>query len=475
MRKNFTAAMVIVLALGIGGGTSFAANDNPHSGPFGDLSDAWIYQAMVKLSKEGIIQGYSVSSFRGDKTATRYEMAKLVAEAVKKEEEASDNDKELIDKLAIEFSKELTALNVRVAKLEQETEKLTFMGINMAKYEYHSNFNISGSAAFLHYPKAFSYRGMNKVSIFGTYKVNDDWNLQTMYQFNRDWSMGSQAGWIRSGDDQLCDGSVQGKIGAVGVQVGRFAWMDPCDAFVMKGDFTGVQFSYGQKVNVTLNHGYMLKHAQQNHYEAPFIDSEPEYNSIALHWSISPGQPPISPPPSIQSGPPVGGEKGAAGPPTGPEAAPQGPLGAPGSTNLSAVLHRISNRAAPGEGKDYAEVGFSTSVAKDLLLSIDATRSTYSTDNDAYYINLRYGASIPFVKGSHDFFASYSRMERNTFIYSNADWADCEFGGQGYEVGYHVCPFSGHLITLRWFVTRSTTAGTDYHDRSVRVQWDSMF
>ncbi|MBP2655175.1 MAG: S-layer y domain protein [Firmicutes bacterium] len=475
MKRSFIAVAAIVLTLGMEG-TALAAAANPHCGPFGDLSEAWIYQALAKLSKDGIIEGYSVSTFQGDKTATRYEMAKLVAQAVTKEDTAAEKDKEIIDKLSEEFSKELNELNVRVSKLEHEEDKFTFMGINMAKYEYHSKFNIPGSPAFLKYPKAFSYRGMNKVSIFGTYKVNDSWNLQTMYQFNRDWSMASQAGWVRSGDDQLCDASMQGKIGAVGVQIGRFAWMDPCDAFVMKGDFNGVQFTYGQKVNVVLNHGYMLKHAQQNHYEAPFIDSEPEYNAIAVHWMISPGQSPAPPPPAIKSGPPIGGgDAGVAGPPTGPEAAPQGPLGAPGSTNLSMVLHRISNRAAPGEGKNYAEIGFSTSIAKDLLLSIDATRSTYISDNDAYYINLRYGASIPFVKGSHDIFASYSRMERNTFIYSNADWADCEYGGQGYEVGYHFCPLPGHLVTLRWFVTRSTTTGTDYHDRSVRVQWDSMF
>ncbi|WP_415945962.1 S-layer homology domain-containing protein [Selenomonas montiformis] len=124
--STFTAAMVIGAA-----GTTFAA-----ANPFSDVpADHWAYDAVTQLAADGVIEGYGNSTFKGDRSITRYEMAQMVAKAMAKQN-VGGTDKALIDKLAAEFADELNNLGVRVAQLEKNADKVQWHG--MLRYDYGS-------------------------------------------------------------------------------------------------------------------------------------------------------------------------------------------------------------------------------------------------------------------------------------------------------------------------------------------------
>ena len=118
MYKKTVVLMVLVFILSVAT-TALAAPTNP----FADVpAKHWSYDAVAKLAKAGIVDGYGDGTFRGDKTMTRYEMAQIVAKAMVRSDRADAERKALIDKLSVEFAAELNNLGVRVAKLEDKTK-----------------------------------------------------------------------------------------------------------------------------------------------------------------------------------------------------------------------------------------------------------------------------------------------------------------------------------------------------------------
>lgn len=100
--------------------------DNPvHAAVAPSFSDVpaghWAYDAVAKLAKAGIVDGYTDKTFKGDKAMSRYEVAFVVAKAMDKYEKADEDNKQLIDKLSSEFAAELNRLGARVAKVEAKT------------------------------------------------------------------------------------------------------------------------------------------------------------------------------------------------------------------------------------------------------------------------------------------------------------------------------------------------------------------
>ncbi|MBT9587592.1 S-layer homology domain-containing protein [bacterium] len=106
-------------------------------------SDHWASQAVHKLAAHGLLDGYPDGTFKGDRTASRYEMALLVARLWQQYEQnratwATKEDLDLLRKLTAELRNELEALGVRVTQIEQQTslidqrveelERLTWSG-----------------------------------------------------------------------------------------------------------------------------------------------------------------------------------------------------------------------------------------------------------------------------------------------------------------------------------------------------------
>lgn len=130
MKKQVTLALAAAFTLSVTG-TVLAAPANS----FGDVpAKHWSYDALTKLSQAGIVSGYSDGTFRGDKTLTRYEMAQIVANALTKSEQATAEQKAIIDKLSAEYSTELQSLGVRLEKVEKTQQDFKFSGDSRIRF-----------------------------------------------------------------------------------------------------------------------------------------------------------------------------------------------------------------------------------------------------------------------------------------------------------------------------------------------------
>ena len=161
MKKNLIVALALVFVLGIAG-TAFAA-----ANPFVDVpAKHWAYDAVTKLAQAGILDGYGDGTYRGERLATRYEMAQATAKAMARADKADAQMKGLIDKLAVEFAAELNNLGVRVAKLEKNASTIKFWGDARMRYQ-------SGNAGALDSSNTGSNRFQQRIRIYAKADLND--------------------------------------------------------------------------------------------------------------------------------------------------------------------------------------------------------------------------------------------------------------------------------------------------------------
>ncbi len=123
LKKWMTIVPLALMSITMAGLPVF---DNPvHAAVAPSFSDVpaghWTYDAVSKLVKAGIVDGYTDKTFKGDKAMSRYEVAFVVAKAMDKYEKADEANKQLIDKLSAEYASELNRLGARVAKVEAKT------------------------------------------------------------------------------------------------------------------------------------------------------------------------------------------------------------------------------------------------------------------------------------------------------------------------------------------------------------------
>ena len=97
--------------------------------PFSDVTpDACAYQAVGQLAQEGILNGYPDGTFKGEENLTRYELAQAVSKALAHQDKANAEQQAVINRLAHEFTSELTNLGVRVANLEDRVGHVKVTG-----------------------------------------------------------------------------------------------------------------------------------------------------------------------------------------------------------------------------------------------------------------------------------------------------------------------------------------------------------
>ena len=134
MKKRTLLALAVAMSV-----TAVAA-----ANPFSDVpARHWAYDSVEKLTKAGVVDGYEDGTFRGERTMTRYEMAQIIARALAKVPTATTgggNDaamKAELDKLSVEFAKELKNLGVRVTALEsQKGANVKFTGDFRLRYDH---------------------------------------------------------------------------------------------------------------------------------------------------------------------------------------------------------------------------------------------------------------------------------------------------------------------------------------------------
>lgn len=94
--------------------------------PFADVdTSSWAYQAVSRLSDQGVVDGYPDGTFKGDKNVSRYELAQIIARLMAKEESLNDSQRAMVQKLSAEYAGELQSLGVRVKELEKKTGNLS--------------------------------------------------------------------------------------------------------------------------------------------------------------------------------------------------------------------------------------------------------------------------------------------------------------------------------------------------------------
>ena len=244
LKKNKALAISMGIFLGLTG-TSFAQstsdtdkvssenkvsvtdneNINANVNSFSDVPQGhWAYEALDYLAQHGVIEGYKDGTFQGNRTMTRYEMASIVANAMKADK-GDIGDKAVLKELENEFhqdienmQKQIDANKSDIEKLKEETERVKIHGFGRVSWD---NDNIKGYA---------DQNDNNRfyLDLKGSFKVNDNWNFnfesETNQRYARYVTSNGDVKYHEGHDDS--DGVIQrvwaeGNIDKLHVDVGR--------------------------------------------------------------------------------------------------------------------------------------------------------------------------------------------------------------------------------------------------------------
>ena len=241
MKKRLVTALALMFGLGIGA-TAFAA-----ANPFVDVpAKHWAYDAVNKLAKAGIVDGYGDGTFRGDRTMTRYEMAQIVAKAMARSDKADAETKATIDKLATEFSAEIENLGVRVAKLEKKSDNVRFDGNLRVRY---NNQKLSGAS------EAGASDRLIRMRLAAHAAVNEDWNVHAMFETNMNDVNSDNSLTANDSKVYLNTAYAEGPIGGTTVSVGKFIQTETGDLFLDETFVKGIRFGFGNQLKAQVFYG----------------------------------------------------------------------------------------------------------------------------------------------------------------------------------------------------------------------------
>ena len=233
MKKSLVLAMA--MALGVTA-SAYAAN------PFSDVpAGHWAYDSINKLAAAGVIEGYGDSTFGGDKLMTRYEMAQIVAKAMAKGAN--------VDKLAAEFADELDNLGVRVAALEKKADNVKITGTIKASYSSYDGdkLNVDGKK------DPTNHQGRLRSDLWVKGDINDDWTYSAMFRNQQFFT--NDKGNAGEEDVAFQRAYVNGRVGGLAVQAGRYNKADITGGNIHDNRVDGVQVSYGKDVKLTAGYG----------------------------------------------------------------------------------------------------------------------------------------------------------------------------------------------------------------------------
>lgn len=370
MKKSLVSTLALTFVLGVAG-TAFAAN------PFVDVpAKHWSYDAVSKLAKDGIVTGYDDKTFKGDREITRYEMAIIVAKAMGKAEKANAEDKTLIEKLSVEYSKELNSLGVRVEKLETKVNKFDLSGTARVRYDKEEKVTGKTTAA-----------DHINIDINYSYKVNDEWAVKGESEWQR------QIGTVKSinttTNDQFEQLYVTGPISGTSVKVGRYSRI-PAYGVLYDDKFSGAQVAFGNAVKTTID----LASTNKYFGNVTVADGTKErIQAIELDAPLSK------------------------------------------VTNAKALFIRINQ---PGvDYKNAYEVGFDTKFGNDFSFKAAYAKSNQTTENKAYFAQVQYLTANANVPGSKDFYVAYRNFKNNATIAPTGDYTA---NVKGVRIGFDYVP-----------------------------------
>ena len=401
MKKSLVLAMA--MALGVTA-SAYAAN------PFSDVpAGHWAYDSINKLATAGVIEGYGDTTFGGDKLMTRYEMAQIVAKAMAKGAN--------VDKLAAEFADELDTLGVRVAALEKKADNVKITGTIKASYASYDGDKLgkTGKKGNPDTRRFTNHQGRLRSDIFVTGQVNDDWTYTAMLR-NQQFFTGEDAN-AGEEDVKFQRAYVNGKVGGVAVQAGRYNKTDITGGNIHDNRMDGVQASYGKDVKLTAGYG---KATDAN----AVADNDVAYAELTAKI---------------------------------------------GAVDANAGYYKFKNLEKAADDDAIWTVGLGFNLAKDLKFSGNYMRSdidkvTVSSDakdgkatfdktsKDGYVLNLAYKGAKASEAGSWGLNASYYDQGAGTVVAHTMDGIYFDEGFKGYSVG------------ANYALAKNIVAGVTYYD-----------
>ncbi|VBB08414.1 Hypothetical protein LUCI_3686 [Lucifera butyrica] len=454
MKKALIFTLTVIFILSITG-AALAAENNP----FATVpTNHWAYQSIVKLVKAGLIDGYGTGDFRGDKPATRYELAELTAKAMYNWEKADAQNKGEIDKLEAEFRSELINLGVHVKALETQVKDMqnqigNFKVTGTVRIRYdHKTDHTNAKGDYTTDSRSMARDTSYYFELTGTSKMGGNWNTLVRLAGAKDAN-----GQPRGGQENT-DGKFDitrlyayGPLGFGTLKVGRDKG-GAINGMVMNDYYTGAVYSFGNllKVNVTyakpdhlstIYDDTGLSWKDDRGINDTFInpaDSGTNYNGINF-WQVNLKYP-VSKATDLYGG----------------------------------FWHTCSANSSYTPTNIY-ELAFKNRFAKDWSFGADYARSDRDSDNTGYNLDLTYKTINKAVPGSWSASFDYVRIEAQSYIKSTFDIKNNKVGRSGWQIVYKYVPARDILWSTRWLQSKDINGSDPVHEKWLRTQVEFFF
>ena len=439
MKKTLVSALTTALVVGAASTTFAAAN------PFSDVpADHWAYDAVSQLAADGVIEGYGDTTFRGNQSITRYEMAQMVAKAMAKTD-VSAADKALIDKLAAEFSDELNNLGVRVSNLERNADMVKWNG--QARYTYRSLRTEQENGS-----KDRDNSDKLLLRLEPSAEVNDHWHVKARLDATTEMSDDKGAGDNHDEDKvSLKRVYAQGNYKNFQTQLGKFGLYTPEQGLVFDSDnsMSGANVTFGNALKATIYAGRIDVSDQEKGYHLSNRDFDDTANmqGITLQYAT---------PASKWSG-------GAA-------------YYHLNTNDFIGLTDGLNNGEGYTNGKNdedtaniwSANVGYNFDNTSRLFAAYANNTSADNLDKSWQAIYSYKGAQ-PENKNTWGAYAAYRYLGTYTSIFGTEDAQ--VVGAKGWEVGANYAPFHNVLATAKYFNGKGIDSDRDVDTLWGRIQF----
>ena len=438
MKKTLVSALTTALVVGAASTTFAAAN------PFSDVpADHWAYDAVSQLAADGVIEGYGDTTFRGNQSITRYEMAQMVAKAMAKTD-VSAADKALIDKLAAEFSDELNNLGVRVSNLERNADMVKWNG--QARYTYRSLRTEQENGS-----KDRDNSDKLLLRLEPSAEVNDHWHVKARLDATTEMSDDKGAGDNHDEDKvSLKRVYAQGNYKNFQTQLGKFGLYTPEQGLVFDSDnsMSGANVTFGNALKTTIYAGRIDVTDQEKGYDLNRnFDDTANMQGITLQYAT---------PASKWSG-------GAA-------------YYHLNTNDFVGLTDGLNNNEGYTNGKNdednaniwSANVGYNFDNTSRLFAAYANNTSADNLDKSWQAIYSYKGAQ-PENKNTWGAYAAYRYLGTYTSIFGTEDAQ--VVGAKGWEVGANYAPFHNVLATAKYFNGKGIDSDRDVDTLWGRIQF----
>ncbi|MBP2664541.1 MAG: S-layer protein [Firmicutes bacterium] len=442
MKKIIAFIFVLVLIVG-NAGAAFAAES-----VFSDVpANHWAYDAAAKLVKAGVIEGYNDASFRGDRLITRYEMAVIVAKALQNTDKADAESKAILDKLSIEFSKELTNMGVRLSavesKLAQNAQKhlINWSGSNFRiRYDHKTKDGVTVSTS-----DDFNYT----MELVGSSDIGDGWTAELRLEGSRAINNANHSVDNKSGAFDLESYVASGPVGAGTLRVGRMENI-LINGLVLDQFMTGLSYQYGSKMKVLVTEGKLDYYTALPNTSTVVSDLSPTYGATLASINF---QYPVS-----------------------------------NRTTLDGGYYRTYSPNKLYKKGIIKEFAVTQKVGDDWKLIADYAESNRSDNAKATLAGIGYKAAVPSTPKSYGWNLDYVKNDAKATIVSAYDIADYGYtqstkvtsmsktnGQEGYQLTYRYVPVKNVLFTGRYLEAKPVN-GTSYSkEKWYRAQLEFFF